>query len=570
MCSESLDNTMNILKERKVKIIIAAIALYIAAFFIPKSSPWDMVLFAVPYATMAFDYFKEIVFKVFKIESKKESCECGDSSCGCRDSGNECGKSSCGCACHEDEDFSIFDENFLMVVASLGAFFMHEYLEAIAVLILFTIGELFEDRAVEKSRKNIEELMDIRPDYANILDDGELIKVDPRNLRVGAIIYVRAGEKIPLDGVIVSGSGLLNTSALTGESVAREVKEGDEVLSGSVNISLSNREILEGSTAGTLAIRTTSLFGDSTASKILDLVQNASEKKSKSEAFITKFARVYTPFVCALALTLAIIPSIITGDYMTWIYRACTFLVISCPCALVISIPLSFFAGIGGASNSGILIKGSNYMETLSKVSYVAFDKTGTITEGRVDGTDRVKTTSKEAISSLKKLGIRYTIMLTGDYKEIAESIANEVGIDIVYSNLLPEDKLGKVEELLSEKKPDEKVCYVGDGVNDAPVLMRADLGIAMGALGSDAAVEAADVVLMDDNPLKVAKAIKIARKCMRIVKENIAFAIGIKIACLVLGALGIANMWMAIFADVGVMVIAVLNAIRALRVKNI
>lgn len=547
---------MNILKERKVKIIIAAIISYIVVFFIPKNHPLDIILFAIPYIIIAYDYYKEIIFKILHIEGKNEKCECDDL--------------SCNCSCKDDEDFNIFDENFLMIVASLGAFIMYDYLESISVLILFTIGELFEEKAVSKSRKNIEELMDIRPDYANIMDDGELIKVDPKNLKVGAIIYVKAGEKIPIDGVLLEGSGLLDTSALTGESVARSINKGDKVLSGCINISASNRDILEGKDVGTLVIKTTSLFGDSTASKILDLVQNASEKKSKSEAFITKFARAYTPIVCGLALALAIIPSIITGDFGTWIYRACTFLVISCPCALVISIPLSFFAGIGGASNAGILIKGSNYMETLSKVNYVAFDKTGTLTEGRVDGTDSVKTTSKEAISALKKLGIRYTIMLTGDYEEIANEIANEIGIDRVYSNLLPEDKLSKIEELLLYSEPNEKVCYVGDGVNDAPVLVRADLGIAMGALGSDAAVEAADVVLMDDNPIKVAKAIKIAKKCMMIVKENIVFAIGIKLICLVLGALGIANMWMAIFADVGVMVLAVLNAIRALRVKNI
>lgn len=548
---------MDILKDRKVKIILATIIAYIVVFLIPKTQNWNLYLFIIPYGIIAFDYIKEVVFKILHIKSEDNDMECNDPTCCCRQE-------------EENENFSIFDENFLMIVASLGAFIMCEFREAIAVLILFTIGELFEEKAVAKSRKNIEELMDLRPDYANIMDDGELIKVDPKNLKVGAIIYVKAGEKVPIDGILLEGEGILDTSALTGESAARTVKAGDQILSGCINISATNREIMEGKDVGTLIIKTTSLFGDSTASKILELVQSASRKKSKSENFITKFARVYTPVVCGLALTIGIIPGIITGEWMTWMYRACTFLVISCPCALVISIPLSFFAGLGGASNSGILIKGSNYMETLSKIGYVAFDKTGTLTEGRALEEDRIKTTSKEAISALKKLGIRYTIMLTGDYEDIALNIAKEVGVDKVYSNLLPEDKLTKIEELLLNSNPDERVCYVGDGVNDAPVLMRADIGIAMGLIGSDAATQAADVVLMDDNPVKVAKAIKIARKCMRIVKENIVFAIGIKTACLVLGALGLANMWMAIFADVGVMILAVLNAIRALRVKNI
>lgn len=537
---------MEVLKSSEVKRIIGCILAYLIIFFIPKEYDWKMYLFIVPYLIIAFDYYKNVFCKIFHIETEKCAC-CDDDD--------------------DDEGFSIFDENFLMIVASLGAFLMGETLESIAVLILFTIGELFEDNAVAKSRKNIQDLMDIRPDYANIMDDGELIEVDPRNLKIGAIIYVRAGEKVPIDGVLLEGTGKLDTSALTGESIAREVKEGDKIISGCINISASNREILNDKNAGMLVIKTTAEFGESTASKILDLVENASEKKSKSEAFITKFARVYTPIVCLLALLIAVVPSLIFGDVSTWLYRACTFLVISCPCALVISIPLGFFAGIGGASKAGILIKGSNYMETLANIKCIAFDKTGTLTEGRVDGTDKLKATSKDAILALKKLGISYTIMLTGDYKSIASEIAREVGVDMVFSDLLPEDKLKKVEELIEIDGKYGKVCYVGDGVNDAPVLMRADLGIAMGAFGSDAAVEAADVVLMDDNPLKIAKAIKIARKCMRIVKENIVFAIGIKVLCLILGAFGIANMWMAIFADVGVMIIAVLNAIRALKI---
>jgi Cd2+/Zn2+-exporting ATPase len=568
----------------------------------------------------------------------------------------------------------VFDENFLMAIATVGAVAIAvvengSYTEAIAVMLFYQIGELFQSYAVGKSRRNISELMDIRPDYANLEVDGEISVVDPDEVEIGSIIVVSAGEKIPIDGVVEDGSTQLNTSALTGESVPQDVNVGDEVISGSVNLS------------GTIRIRTTKAFGESTVSKILDLVENSSSKKSQSEKFISKFARYYTPAVCYSALALAIIPPVVRlisgydALWFQWIYRALTFLVISCPCALVISIPLSFFAGIGGASKEGVLIKGSNYLETLSKTKYVAFDKTGTMTKGvfevsdiynngtieedkllelaayaesfsshpiskslqraygkdidktrvtdveeigghglsavvdgvkvavgnaklmktlglefaecdkvgtvvhvAVDGKyvgyilirDTVKPTSKQAIAELKKNGIAKTIMLTGDSKRVADSIAKELNIDEVYSELLPEDKVVKVEDLLDAKLDKEKLAFVGDGINDAPVLSRADIGIAMGALGSDAAIEAADVVLMDDDPLKISKAIKISRKCLRIVYENIYFAIGIKIICLILGAVGIANMWIAIFADVGVMVIAVLNAIRALKVKNL
>lgn len=562
----------------------------------------------------------------------------------------------------------VFDENFLMAVATIGAILLGDYTEGTAVMLFYQIGELFQGYAVGKSRRNISELMDIRPDYANVEQDGKLEQVDPDEVEIGTIIVVQPGEKVPIDGVITEGTSTLNTSALTGESLPRNAKVGDEVISGCINMT------------GLLKIRTTKEFGESTVSKILELVENSSSRKSKSENFISKFAKYYTPAVCYGALALAIIPPIVLlimgkpamwGD---WIYRALTFLVISCPCALVISIPLSFFAGIGGASNQGVLVKGSNYLETLAQTKYVVFDKTGTMTQGvfevsgihhnemadeklieyaalaecssshpiskslqkaygkpidrnrvtdieeisgngviaKVDGvsiaagnaklmkrlgisyqechhvgtvvhmavdgkyaghiliSDIVKPHAKEAIAELKKAGITKTVMLTGDSKRVADQVAADLGIQEVYSELLPADKVSKVEELLSKKTEKEKLVFVGDGINDAPVLSRADIGIAMGALGSDAAIEAADIVLMDDDPLKISKAIKIARKCIRIVYENIYFAIGIKVLCLILGALGIANMWMAIFADVGVMIIAVLNAIRSLFVKKL
>ena len=562
----------------------------------------------------------------------------------------------------------VFDENFLMAVATVGAILLGDYSEGVAVMLFYQIGELFQSYAVGKSRRNISELMDIRPDYANIEVDGKLEQIDPDEVEIGTVIVVQPGEKVPIDGVIIDGVSTLNTSALTGESLPRDAKAGDEVISGCINMT------------GVLKIRTIREFGESTVSKILELVENSSSRKSKSENFISKFAKYYTPAVCYGALALAFIPPIVLlimgkpamwGD---WIYRALTFLVISCPCALVISIPLSFFAGIGGASNQGVLVKGSNYLETLAQTSYVVFDKTGTMTQGvfevsgvhhneisdeklleyaalaecssshpiskslqkaygkpidrnrvtdieeisgngvtaKVDGisvaagnaklmkrlgisyqechhvgtvihmavdgryeghiliSDILKPHAKEAIAELKKAGIKKTVMLTGDSKRVADQVAKELGIGEVYSELLPSDKVSKVEELLHQKSEKEKLAFVGDGINDAPVLSRADIGIAMGALGSDAAIEAADIVLMDDDPLKISKAIKIARKCIHIVYENIYFAIGIKILCLILGALGIANMWMAIFADVGVMIIAVLNAIRTLFVKNL
>ena len=562
----------------------------------------------------------------------------------------------------------VFDENFLMAVATIGAILLGDYTEGTAVMLFYQIGELFQSYAVGRSRRNISELMDIRPDYANVENNGELEQVDPDEVAIGTIIIVQPGEKVPIDGVITEGTSTLNTSALTGESLPRSAKVGDEVISGCINMT------------GLLKIRTTKEFGESTVSKILELVENSSSRKSKSENFISKFAKYYTPAVCYSALALALLPPIVLllmgkpamwGD---WIYRALTFLVISCPCALVISIPLSFFAGIGGASNQGVLVKGSNYLETLAQTKYVVFDKTGTMTQGvfevsgihhsqipdeklleyaalaecssshpiskslqkaygkpvdrnrvtdieeisgngviaKVDGvsvaagnaklmnrlgiayqechhvgtvvhmavdgryaghiliSDIIKPHAKEAIAELKKAGISRTVMLTGDSRRVADQVATELGIDEVYSELLPADKVTKVEELLDKKTAKEKLAFVGDGINDAPVLSRADIGIAMGALGSDAAIEAADIVLMDDDPLKISKAIKIARKCIRIVYENIYFAIGIKVLCLILGAIGIANMWMAIFADVGVMIIAVLNAIRALFVKKL
>ena len=569
----------------------------------------------------------------------------------------------------------VFDENFLMAIATVGAFGLAvyeksgDYNEAIAVMLFYQIGELFQSYAVGKSRRNISELMDIRPDYANIEKDGKLEQVDPDEVEIGSVIVVQPGEKVPIDGVIMEGSTTLNTSALTGESLPRNAKPGDEIISGCINMT------------GVLKIRTTKEFGESTVSKILELVENSSSRKSRSENFISKFARYYTPAVCYGALALAFLPPLINllflhnpAQWGQWIYRALTFLVISCPCALVISIPLSFFAGIGGASNAGVLVKGSNYLETLAQTKYVVFDKTGTLTKGvfevagvhhntmeeakileyaalaesfsthpisrslknaygkeidrnrvtdveeisgngvtakvygvsvavgnaklmkrigveavechqvgtvihvAIDGAyaghiliaDVPKPTSKEAIANLKKHGIKETVMLTGDIDKVAQQVAGELGVDCVYSELLPADKVTKVEELLAKKTEKEKLAFVGDGINDAPVLSRADIGIAMGALGSDAAIEAADVVLMDDDPMKIVKAIRIAKKCMRIVYENIYFAIGIKVICLLLGAIGIANMWVAIFADVGVMVIAVLNAIRTLFVKKL
>ena len=566
----------------------------------------------------------------------------------------------------------VFDENFLMAVATIGAIALGEYTEGVAVMLFYQIGELFQSYAVGKSRRNISELMDIRPDYANVTaEDGSLVRVDPDEVEIGTRITVEPGEKVPIDGIVVSGQSSLDTAALTGESVPRSVSAGDEIISGCINLS------------GVLVIETTKEFGESTVSKILDLVENASSQKSRSEAFITRFARVYTPAVVYAAAALAVVPPLVrlllglSPAWSDWIFRALTFLVISCPCALVISIPLTFFAGIGGASKEGVLVKGSNYLEALSETKVVAFDKTGTITEGvfevvkvspeegngfdqetlvelasyaeihsshpiaesilkaygkqpeaaavaevteisgrgvqalvrgrkvlvgngklmagegievpavsdpgtvvyvAADGAfagylviaDRVKKTAGKAMEALAKTGVRKTVMLTGDRKSAAEAVAKSLGISEVHAELLPEDKVALVERLLAEKGEKGKLAFVGDGINDAPVLSRADIGIAMGAMGSDAAIEAADVVLMDDDPYKIAKAIRISRKCMRIVYENIYFAIGVKLICLVLGALGFANMWTAIFADVGVMVIAVLNAIRALRVRHL
>ena len=612
-----------------LRIIIAAVLIVVFSL-LPAEGYLRFVLFMIPYLVIGYDILK----KAFKGILNKQ----------------------------------VFDENFLMAVATVGAILLGDYSEGVAVMLFYQIGELFQSYAVGKSRRNISELMDIRPDYANIEKDGTLEQVDPDEVEIGTIIVVQPGEKVPIDGVITEGTSTLNTSALTGESLPRDAKAGDEVISGCINMT------------GLLKIRTTKEFGESTVSKILELVENSSSRKSKSENFISKFAKYYTPAVCYGALALALIPPVVLlimgkpamwGD---WIYRALTFLVISCPCALVISIPLSFFAGIGGASNQGILVKGSNYLETLAQTKYVVFDKTGTMTQGvfevsgihhnempdeklleyaalaecssshpiskslqkaygkpidrnrvtdieeisgngviaKVDGisvaagntklmnrlgiayqdchhvgtvvhmaidgkyaghiliSDIIKPHAKEAIAELKKAGISKTVMLTGDSKRVADQVAEELGIQEVYSELLPADKVSRVEELLNQKSEKDKLAFVGDGINDAPVLSRADIGIAMGALGSDAAIEAADIVLMDDDPLKISKAIKIARKCIRIVYENIYFAIGIKVLCLILGALGIANMWMAIFADVGVMIIAVLNAIRTLFVKNL
>ena len=619
-------------KQKKVlvRIIIAAV-LVIVLQFVPVEGYVRFGLYMIPYLVIGYDILKKAGKGILNRQ--------------------------------------IFDENFLMAVATIGAIALGDYKEGTAVMLFYQIGELFQSYAVGKSRRNISELMDIRPDYANVEKDGQLEQVDPDEIEIGTVIVVQPGEKVPIDGVVVEGTSSLNTSALTGESVPREVSVDDEIISGCINMT------------GLLKIRTTKEFGESTVSKILELVENASSRKSRSENFISKFAKVYTPAVCYGALALAILPPIVRMAFMglapewgDWVYRALTFLVISCPCALVISIPLSFFAGIGGASREGVLVKGSSFLETLSQTKIVVFDKTGTMTKGvfevngihhspykdeelleyaalaesysthpiskslqraygkpidknrvsdveeisghgltaKVDGkvvaagnaklmkklgieyhecshvgtivhvaidgryaghiliSDVIKEHAAEAIAALKKSGIEKTVMLTGDAKNVAEHVAAQLGIDEVCSELLPGDKVEKVEELLTKKPEKDKLAFVGDGINDAPVLSRADIGIAMGALGSDAAIEAADIVLMDDDPLKISKAIRISRKCLRIVYENIYFAIGIKVICLVLGALGIANMWFAIFADVGVMILAVLNAIRTLFVKKL
>lgn len=624
-------------KQKKMlfRILLTAV-LMVLLHFLPVAKLLRFLLYLIPYLVIGYD----ILIKAFKGVKNRQ----------------------------------MFDESFLMAVATVGAMALAvakdgDYTEAIAVMLFYQIGEWFQSYAVGKSRRNISELMDIRPDYANIEKDGQLEQVDPDEVEIGTIIVVQPGEKIPIDGIVINGHSSLNTSALTGESLPREIQTGEEVISGCINLT------------GILKIQTTKEFGESTVSKILDLVENASSHKSKSEDFISKFARVYTPLVCYSALALAFLPPLVrisllglSADWGDWVYRALTFLVISCPCALVVSIPLSFFAGIGGASNAGVLVKGSNYLETLSQTRYVVFDKTGTLTQGvfqvnaihhntlpeeklleyaalaesasshpiskslreaygkplersritdieeisgngviaqvdnlciaagnaklmkrlkidykdchhtgtivhlAIDGTyaghivisDIIKPHAKGAIAALKSAGVHQTVMLTGDTDAVAKQVAKELGIDVVYSELLPEDKVTKVEELLESKSPKEKLAFVGDGINDAPVLSRADIGIAMGAMGSDAAIEAADIVLMDDDPLKISKAINISRKCLRIVYENIWFAIGIKVICLLLGAFGIANMWLAVFADVGVMVLAVLNAIRALFVKKL
>lgn len=619
-------------KQKKVlmRILIAAV-LMIGFALLPVEGTLRFFLFLIPYLVIGYDILRKAVKGI--------------------------------------RNRQVFDENFLMAVATAGAILLGEYTEGVAVMLFYQIGELFQSYAVGKSRKNISELMDIRPDYANIERDGKLERVDPDEIKPGAVILVQPGEKVPIDGVIVEGTASLDTSALTGESLPREVAAGDEIISGCINMT------------GVLKIRTTKEFGESTVSKILDLVENASSKKSHSENFISRFAHYYTPVVCYAALALAVLPPVVQMLFLdmpagwgTWVYRALTFLVTSCPCALVISIPLTFFAGIGGAGNAGVLVKGSNYLEALSQTRYVVFDKTGTLTKGvfEVQGihhneiekgklleyaalaecfsnhpisrslkqayglpidqarvsevkeisgngvtatvdhvrvavgnaklmkklgiscqecrhigtvvhvavedvyaghiliSDVVKPHAKEAIQELQRMGIRKTAMLTGDAKAVAEQTAAELGVDLVYSELLPGDKVERVEELLEKKGAKEKLAFTGDGINDAPVLSRADLGIAMGAFGSDAAISAADVVLMDDDPMKIVKAMKIARKCMRIVYENIGFAIGVKVVCLILTAVGIANMWLAIFADVGVMVLAVMNAVRALFVKKL
>ncbi len=623
-------------KKMLIRIIIAAVLLT-ALNFIPVKGILRMILFLIPYLVIGYDILKKAGKGILNRQ--------------------------------------VFDENFLMAVATIGAIAIAiydrsgDFNEAVAVMLFYQIGELFQSYAVGKSRRNISELMDIRPDYANIEQDGKLEKVDPDEIEIGTVIVVQPGEKVPIDGIVVAGTSTLNTSALTGESLPRETKVGDEIISGCINMT------------GVLKIRTIKEFGESTVSKILELVENSTSRKSRSEDFISKFAKYYTPAVCYGALALAILPPLVrmlamgaAPQWDMWIYRALTFLVISCPCALVISIPLSFFAGIGGASHEGVLVKGSNYLEAMSQTKYVVFDKTGTLTKGvfevngvhhsemeeeklleyaalaesasshpisrsiqraygkeidrtrvseieeisgngvtaKVDGklvaagndklmkrlgitpiachsagtiihiaidgkymghiliSDVEKPTSKEAIRALKSAGIEKTVMLTGDAKRVADQVAEKLGLDEVYSELLPSDKVAQVERLLAEKPEKAKLAFVGDGINDAPVLGRADIGIAMGAMGSDAAIEAADVVLMDDDPLKIVKAIKISKKCIRIVYQNIIFALTIKAICLILGAIGIANMWVAIFADVGVMVIAVLNAIRALYVKNL
>lgn len=623
---------MNKKQKKMLARIVAAAALMILFGLIPAEGWLRFFLFMIPYGVIGYDILVKAVKGILNRQ--------------------------------------VFDENFLMAVATVGAIILGEYSEGVAVMLFYQIGELFQSYAVGKSRRNISELMDIRPDYANVeREDGSVERTDPDEVSIGSLIVVGPGEKVPIDGVIEEGRSSLNTSALTGESLPREAAEGDEVISGCINMS------------GVLKIRTTKEFGESTVSKILDLVENASSKKSRSEQFISRFAKIYTPAVCYGALALAVVPPIVrmlflgvAPEWGDWVMRALTFLVISCPCALVISIPLSFFAGIGGAGNAGVLVKGSNYLEALARTKYVVFDKTGTMTQGvfevsgvhhspmdakklleyaalveyhsshpiskslkaaygqpldasrvteveeiggngvtaKVDGilvaagntrlmdrlgiecmecrsagtvvhmavdgkyaghiliSDRIKPHAKEAIASLKKCGVKKTVMLTGDRRQTAHQVAQELGIDEVHSELLPSDKVEQVEALLEQKGEKEILAFVGDGINDAPVLSRADIGIAMGALGSDAAIEAADVVLMDDDPLKIAKAIRIARKCMRIVYENIYFAIGVKLLCLLLGAFGIANMWLAIFADVGVMVIAVLNAVRALYVKKL
>lgn len=623
-------------KKMLIRIIIAAVLL-IALNFIPVKGILRMILFLIPYLVIGYDILKKAGKGILNRQ--------------------------------------VFDENFLMAVATIGAIAIAiydrsgDFNEAVAVMLFYQIGELFQSYAVGKSRRNISELMDIRPDYANIEQDGKLEKVDPDEVEIGTVIVVQPGEKVPIDGIVIEGTSTLNTSALTGESLPRETKVGDEIISGCINMT------------GVLKIQTTKEFGESTVSKILELVENSTSRKSRSEDFISKFAKYYTPAVCYGALALALLPPLVrmlamgaAPQWDMWIYRALTFLVISCPCALVISIPLSFFAGIGGASHEGVLVKGSNYLEAMSQTKYVVFDKTGTLTKGvfevngvhhsemeeeklleyaalaesasshpisrsiqraygkeidrtrvseieeisgngvtaKVDGklvaagndklmkrlgitpiachsagtiihiaidgkymghiliSDKEKPTSKEAIRALKSAGIEKTVMLTGDAKRVADQVAEKLGLDEVYSELLPSDKVAQVERLLAEKPEKAKLAFVGDGINDAPVLGRADIGIAMGAMGSDAAIEAADVVLMDDDPLKIVKAIKISKKCIRIVYQNIIFALTIKAICLILGAVGIANMWVAIFADVGVMVIAVLNAIRALYVKNL
>ena len=622
-------------KKMLARILIAA-ALMIGLHFVPAGGMARFILYLVPYLIIGYD----ILLKAFKGVKNRQP----------------------------------FDESLLMAVATVGAIVIAltdsgDYTEAIAVMLFYQVGEWFQSYAVGKSRRNISDLMDIRPDYANIETEGKLTQADPDEVEIGSVIVVQPGEKVPIDGIIIEGSTALDTSALTGESLPREAGEGDEVISGCINMT------------GVLKIRTTKEFGDSTVSKILDLVENASSRKSRSEAFITRFARIYTPAVVYSAIALAVLPPLVRmfgmgldAQWETWVYRALTFLVISCPCALVISIPLSFFAGIGGASNAGVLVKGSNYLEILSQTKYVVFDKTGTLTQGvfevnevhhnemdreqlleyaalaesasshpisrslqraygkeidrsrvteireisgngvtaKVDGVDVAAGNSKlmdrlgvkwidchqsgtiihmavdgryaghivisdiekpharEAVRALKRSGVEKTVMLTGDSRKVAEHVAADLGIDEVHAELLPADKVAKVEELLARKPAKGKLAFVGDGINDAPVLSRADIGIAMGAMGSDAAIEAADIVLMDDDPLKIAKAIRISRKCLRIVYENIWFAIGVKLICLVLGAVGVANMWLAIFADVGVMIIAVLNAIRALFVKKL